>query len=174
MLQNWLNESALAWQETELPKGTVICPYGKVERNIYYVKSGLVKAVYETEEDEFTIRFGYKGSIITSLVSYMNNEPSNIKLEVVRKVSLLQTTKKNFESFINFSSEIQQEYINLLHGLAADFMERELDLLHSSPLDRIERLRKRSPQVFQEVPNKYIASYLRMSPETFSRLLNQE
>jgi hypothetical protein len=29
---------------------------------------------------------------------------------------------------------------------------------------------KRSPQLFQEIPNKHIASYLRMSPETLSRL----
>ncbi len=54
----------------------------------------------------------------------------------------------------------------------ASFYEREIDLLTQSPQERIERIRKRSPQVFQEIPHKYIASYLRMSPETLSRLLN--
>ena len=51
-------------------------------------------------------------------------------------------------------------------------MERELDLLTSSPHERIQRVLKRSPQVFQEIPAKYIASYLRMTPETLSRILN--
>ncbi|MDN5424225.1 MAG: Crp/Fnr family transcriptional regulator, partial [Chryseobacterium sp.] len=27
-----------------------------------------------------------------------------------------------------------------------------------------------SPKLFQDVPNKYIANYLRMSPDTLSRL----
>ena len=49
-------------------------------------------------------------------------------------------------------------------------LEREKDILISSPHTRYERVLKRSPQVFQYVPHKYIASYLRMSPETLSRL----
>ena len=62
-------------------------------------------------------------------------------------------------------------YNQLLKELMATFYEREVDLLTSSPAERLERVRKRSPQLFQEVPHKYIASYLRMSPETLSRML---
>jgi hypothetical protein len=49
-------------------------------------------------------------------------------------------------------------------------MERERDILTSSPLERYKRVLERSPQLFQEIPNKYIASYLRMTPETLSRI----
>ena len=51
-------------------------------------------------------------------------------------------------------------------------MEREHDLMLADPKMRLERVRQRSPQLFQEVPHKYIAAYLRMSPETLSRLMN--
>ncbi len=44
-------------------------------------------------------------------------------------------------------------------------MEREINIL--TPNDTKV---KRSPQLFQEIPNKYIANYLRMSAETLSRL----
>jgi CRP-like cAMP-binding protein len=50
-------------------------------------------------------------------------------------------------------------------------MERENDLIIYSPQKRVERVFKRSPQLFQEIPQKYIASYLRMTPETLSRIL---
>ena len=49
-------------------------------------------------------------------------------------------------------------------------IEREKDILTQSPLARYQRVLKRSPQLFQEIPNKYIASYLRMTPETLSRI----
>jgi hypothetical protein len=47
---------------------------------------------------------------------------------------------------------------------------REIDLLTDSPTMRLERILKRSPQLFNEIPLKYIASYLRMTPETLSRI----
>ena len=49
-------------------------------------------------------------------------------------------------------------------------LEREKDILTSSPIERYKRVLKRSPQLFQEIPNKYIADYLRMTPETLSRI----
>lgn len=49
-------------------------------------------------------------------------------------------------------------------------MEHEIDLLMPEPAHRLARLRARSPGIFQHVPKKYLASYLRMTPETLSRL----
>jgi hypothetical protein len=61
-----------------------------------------------------------------------------------------------------------------LEDLVLQQLEREKDLLINAPAERYERVLKRSPKLFQEVPNKYIANYLRMSPETLSRLKNLE
>ncbi|MCH5683547.1 hypothetical protein LWM68_04255 [Niabella sp. W65] len=58
----------------------------------------------------------------------------------------------------------------MLENLVLQQIEREKDLLIQSPKERYERVLKRSPQLFQEIANKYIAAYLRMSPETLSRL----
>ena len=58
----------------------------------------------------------------------------------------------------------------MLGELIYQQMERERDILTSSPLERYKRVLSRSPQLFQEIPNKHIASYLRMTPETLSRL----
>jgi CRP-like cAMP-binding protein len=47
---------------------------------------------------------------------------------------------------------------------------REIEQLTLSAEERYRRLLKRSPHLLQLVPQKDIASYLRMTPETFSRL----
>jgi len=44
------------------------------------------------------------------------------------------------------------------------------DRLEPSPLERYNAVLRRSPQLFQHVPLRHIASYLRMSPETLSRI----
>ena len=63
-----------------------------------------------------------------------------------------------------------QQYQILLEELFAQQIEREIDILTHSPVERYKRVLERSPQLFQEIPAKYIASYLRMTPETLSRI----
>jgi CRP-like cAMP-binding protein len=57
-----------------------------------------------------------------------------------------------------------------LERLILQQLEREIDLLTTSPKERYNRILKRSPSLFQKISNKQIANYLRMTPETLSRL----
>ena len=72
--------------------------------------------------------------------------------------------QNNIDSLLHYNA--------LLKDLIGTFYEREIDILQKDPAKRLKRVLERSPQVFQEVPHKYIAAYLRMTPETLSRLLN--
>ena len=69
---------------------------------------------------------------------------------------------------------VSQENIKMWQLILESFvlqqMERERDILTSSPMERYNRVLKRSPLLFQEIPNKYIASYLGVTPESFSRI----
>jgi len=78
-------------------------------------------------------------------------------------------TKQQLENFL--SQDINRTlWTKILENLVLQQMEREVDILTNSPKERYNRVLKRSPKLFQEVPNRYIANYLRMSPETLSRL----
>lgn len=171
MIQKALLDKNLNWKSIELKKGEYLTRAGEVENHIYYIISGAVRAYTIIEETEITIRFGYTNSIINSLSSYFTSQPSEIYLQTLRKTDVYRCHRIEFEKYINSSKELLQEYNTLLKESIVGIVEREIDLMHTSPKTRIERLLKRSPQLFQEVPQKYIAAYLRMSPETLSRLL---
>ena len=68
------------------------------------------------------------------------------------------------------SLDNQNLWKQILEAFVIQQMDRETDLLTKSPEERFKRVLNRSPQLFQEIPHKYIASYLRMSPETLSRI----
>lgn len=72
--------------------------------------------------------------------------------------------------WIRSNSNHQRLWDSLLQNLILQQLEREKDLLIKSPKERYVRVLQRSPRLFQEIPNKYIATYLGMSPETLSRL----
>ena len=83
-----------------------------------------------------------------------------------------EISKAGLVSLRNESDENLRQYIELLESLVTQQIDREIDLLITSPTQRLKRVLDRSPNLFQHVPLKYIASYLRMKPETLSRIRN--
>lgn len=145
---------------------------GEVERNIYYVVSGMVRVIYRPELEEQTIRFGYEGSVINSLSSFIKEAPSEFYLEAMRRTQVKIISKEAFLSLVHHSAANVAQYAAMLEAVITQQIDRELDLLTPTPTERLKRVLARSPNLFQEVPLKYIASYLRMTPETLSRIRN--
>ena len=159
------------WQETlSFERNEHIKVHGSTDTNIYYVVSGSLRVYVIDPLEEQTIRFGYPGNVITALDSFITGRPSEFYIQALKKTELKVISKPVFMKFISESPGNQSLWIMLLEALVFQQMERERDLLTSSPVERYKRVLKRSPQVFQEIPHKYIASYLRMTPETLSRI----
>jgi CRP-like cAMP-binding protein len=163
--------SELGQQKVAL-RGQFILKAGEVERNLYFVKSGAIRVFYLTEFDEQIIRFGYKGSLINSLSSFINQKPSEFYIEAIRKTTLQVISREKLYQLVNENETSLKQYILLLETLITQQIDREIDLLITSPSERLKRVLSRSPNLFQEIPLKYIASYLRMKPETLSRIRN--
>lgn len=165
-----LLQTQLSWQTRELKRNEFLKTSGTIDTNIYFVEEGSVRIFIEDEDEERIIRFGYQGNIIVSLDSFLSGKPSEFYIQAIKASTVKVASKKDFYEFINSNSENLKLWNSILEDLVLQQIECEKDLLYSSPKIRYERVLKRSPKLFQEIPNKYIANYLRMSPETLSRL----
>lgn len=143
---------------------------GTIETNLFYIISGSLKISMIENCEEHIIRFGYKNNFITALDSFISEKPSEFYIQAIKKTELKIISKQNYLSFINQDNDLIKLWDLILQQLILQQIEREKDILITSPKKRYNRVLQRSPQLFQEIPNKYIASYLRMSPETLSRL----
>ncbi|MDT0690024.1 cyclic nucleotide-binding domain-containing protein [Salegentibacter sp. F188] len=143
---------------------------GSIDTNIYFVKEGSLRIFVVDKEEELTIRFAYKYNFVAALDSYISQQPSDLYIQALKKSQLKVIGKKKFMDFIFSNKENLKLWHVILEQLVFQQMERERDLLTSSPSERYQRVLQTSPQLFQEIPNRYIASYLRMTPETLSRL----
>ena len=144
---------------------------GDKNQNIYAILNGAVRVFYLSENEEFTIRFGYEGSMISMLPTYFTGKGSLFYMQALRSTEVLVIEKCNLDEMIVSNPNFLQNYNELLQEILAQQMEREIDLLTTSPQERLFRVMQRSPKVFQEIPLKYLASYLRMTPETLSRIM---
>ena len=143
---------------------------GSINTNLYYIQSGSLKIYINHNDDEHIIRFGYKDNFIAALDSFITEKPSDFNIQAIKKTELKVISKTNFMNFIDQDLDNRILWDQILGQLIVDQLEREKDILINSPMERFQRVFKRSPQLFQEIPNKHIASYLRMTPETLSRL----
>lgn len=143
---------------------------GSIDTNVYLVVSGSLKVFILDEYEEQIVRFGYKGNLIAALDSFLTEKTSDFYIQAIKKTILKVITKKQIEHFLQSDEKNKILWRSILEDLVLQQMEREVDLLTASPKLRYQRVLMRSPQLFQEIPGKYIANYLRMSPETLSRL----
>lgn len=142
---------------------------GSIDTKVYYVESGSLRIFVLDEYEERTIRFGYKENLIVSLDSFLTGKPSVFFIQAIKKTVVKVVTKQQMDKFLE-TEDNKNLWIGILENLVLQQLEREIDILTNSPKERYERVLKRSPQLFQEIPNRHIANYLRMSAETLSRL----
>ena len=169
MIETLLN-SGIFSEERKLKRNEYLKTSGSIDTNIYFIKNGSLRIFITDESEERIIRFGYSGNIVVSLDSFLSEKPSEFYIQAIKSTAILIASKKDFYHFIHSNDENLKFWTLILEDLVLQQIEREKDLLMNLPKERFERVLKRSPQLFQEIPNKYIANYLRMSPETLSRL----
>ena len=166
-----LSESKIFKNEIILKRNEYLKVQDSIDTKIYFVKSGSVKiSIINNEVDEQIIRFGYENNFVVALDSFISNLKSEYVIQAIKKTNVLVAEKEDFLNLVYSSAANTKFYIKLLEDLVLQQLEREKDLLIDSPKERFNRVLKRSPQLFQTIPNKLIANYLRMSAETFSRL----
>ncbi len=166
-------ETADLWEkELELARNEYLKVKGSTDTNVYFVVSGTLRIFVIDAEEEHTIRFAYAHDLIAALDSFITERPSELYIQALKKCKIKVIGKKTFMDLIESSRENLNLWLKLQSILIFQQMERERDLLTSSPAERYKRVLERSPQLFQEIPHRHIASYLRMTPETLSRIKN--
>ena len=143
---------------------------GAADQNIYFINNGALRAFLVNEQEEHTLRFGYTGDIMVAMDSYITGKPSELYIQALKASEVRWMTRDDLMNLLESNPKLFHQWHNALENLILQQMEREHDLLTTSPAERYARVLARSPRLFQEVPHKYIASYLRMTPETLSRL----
>ncbi|MBP7407439.1 MAG: Crp/Fnr family transcriptional regulator [Flavobacteriales bacterium] len=167
--EDW-HRIAPAWKEHAFSKGSHVCRVGEVEQRFYIVDSGVQRMSFPHDGEDLCVGFSYDHSWSGAYDSFVSRKPSRFDILAITDSVLwgiehgaLQELYSELPVMDRFGRLILEE---LIQGRAT----REIEQLSLSAEERYDRLVKRSPHLLQLVPQKDIASYLRMTPETFSRL----
>ncbi|MCL6220695.1 Crp/Fnr family transcriptional regulator [Zunongwangia pacifica] len=159
-----------AVQQKSFGKNELIFTEGKVADEIYFVTKGCARLFYEVNGNDKTAFFYTEGQFICAGESYTYNIPAIENYQAVEPTELLIFTKSAIEILLQKVPKLEviariatENELITCQKVIASFVtksaeERYLDLLNTQG------------QLFQRVPQHYIASFLGISPETLSRI----
>ena len=165
-----LDEAGLWTRHRTLKRGEYLMLPGHRDRDLYYVESGTLAATVIIDGEEQYVRFGYAGDIVAAVDTLVGGEVSILGIKGLRRSELRIASYADYRALMQADPRGRLAWEQSMDWLIQGQLEREIDLLTPSPEERYRRVLGRSPRLFQEVPLRYIANYLRMTPETLSRI----
>lgn len=162
---------ASLWEEKCFSRGDFITEAGRKERHFYFVLEG-VQMLYliDNRGDHRVFGFTYRGDFSGVYSSFIQNRPSDYFLECLSESRVWAINLENylnlFKEYPEFNRWGRLFYQQILLGRH----QREVELLMLSSEERYTKFMRRCPEPLHNIPQKYLASYLNMKPETFSRL----
>lgn len=150
-------------------KKQIITEAGKVENYFNFIVKGLARKYYKKGAEEINTQISFEGHILHAQESFHSRTPSEYFIEAVEPTTLVSISYDNLERIYARSSKMEH-LGRLIITYTMVIKDRwQTQLVMHTPRERFIHFVHRNPELLQRVPQKYLASYLNIKPETFSR-----
>lgn len=151
-------------------KGDLIHREGKVCQNLYFVRSGILRAFYFKDEKDITAHFAFQKESITAPDAFILNKPSKYSIEALEDSEVLSVNNIELEYYLDQNPDLERLARKFTQAIYLELLERLEGLVFLSAKERYEALLKRNSQLPLKVNLGHIASYLGITQETLSRI----
>jgi len=156
-------------QVRKFDKKVIILHTGEMENYINFIVSGLVRKYYKKGKLEINTQISFEDQIIHSQESFYSRKISEYTIETIEPTVMLSITYDDLEKAYALSHKMEHmgRLIITTAMMIKDIWQTQMITL--SPRERFIKFINRNPELVQRVPQKFLASFLNIQPETFSR-----
>jgi CRP-like cAMP-binding protein len=152
-------------------KGEFLLKKGKVANSYFCICEGLVRSyVYDFEGNDITTGFIGNNEIAIDVVSLFHQIPT---VEYFQALTSCQCYVIDFDKFQLLYHSIKgfNEWGRAWMSKSLfDLKQRTIAMITDSASDRYKKLHEQHPQILQQAPLKFIASYLGITDTSLSRI----
>lgn len=151
-------------------RGSVILEEGKITNKCFFVIKGCLRQYRMVDGEEKTTGFFTEGQPAVLYSSYLNRVSSDYSLSCIEDSILTTGTREQEQNFHKESPNLEH-LVHILMSQDYTRVEKHVELLNfHKPEERYKLLIKTQPSLLNRAPLHQIASYIGVTPESFSRI----
>jgi CRP-like cAMP-binding protein len=142
---------------------------GEVENYFNFIIKGLIRKYYKKNTQEINTQISMEGHIILSQESFHGRKPSEYSVETIEPSVVISIRHDDLEKVYQASKKMEHlARLVITHTMILKD-NWQMQMVKMTPRERFLNFVMKNPDLMQRVPQKYLASYLNIKPETFSR-----
>ena len=157
-------------QTKHVKKGTILQIAGDKSSMAYFVKSGLLRSYTIDEKGkEHIFMFASEGWVTSDIESQEFDLVSELFIESIEDSELIIFDRNCFK-FANLTTDQLRETTHLMARRMAVLQRRVIMLLSATAQERYQRFLETYPELPNRVPQRMIASFLGITPQSLSTI----
>ncbi len=154
-------------------KNEIITHAGEIENYMYFLVHGAVRSFHKALDQEYTMGFKTAPNAFSCYTSFIKREPSKTSYIAMTKVVAFRLSYDNMEMLYDTIPRVEKLSRIFLQLAFVEKEIKEFNLQTKSATDFYKELCLQFPELVKIVPQKHIASYMGIAPESLSRIKKQ-
>lgn len=144
---------------------------GEICRWVGFVNKGCLRYyMIDDKGDEHIVYFAFEKYWVADLNSFFKQKPTLYNLQALEPTELFLLSLQNFKKACSAVPKYEEFYRIKTQRAYSATTERFMDAKALSAEEKYLKLLETYPQIFQRVPQHYIASFIGIKPQSLSRI----
>ncbi len=140
---------------------------------IAFIAQGTIRHFHVKDGAEKTCDISFENSWVTDFQSFTTGAPGIMHLQAMEAATVYFIRKTNLYRLYKECGKYETFGRIMAEQVAQRATEIAMSLSSDKPEERFQNLLKKQPGLFRRIPQKYIANFLGISPESLSRIRNR-
>ncbi|HWB24949.1 MAG TPA: Crp/Fnr family transcriptional regulator [Chitinophagaceae bacterium] len=158
-------------QLKKVKRRQLLIPAGEPCRFEYFVIKGCLKQYYlDNNGQEHILMFAPEDWWVGDMYSFVYNKPALTTVEAIEDTEVLALDRKRFDDLVLTVPKFERFFRILLQRAFVANQRRIIESMSLSGAERYENFIAQYPSLEQRLPQRLVAYYLGITPESLSRI----